>query len=84
MSHSYALVLFILNQENGKRCKDLAEILCISPPSLSKLVTKLAHQELVTITQDGRIKIFILPINEENLSLKFYKFSMRHEKNLWK
>ncbi|EFW88820.1 MarR family winged helix-turn-helix transcriptional regulator [Streptococcus equinus] len=56
MSHSYALVLFILNQENGKRCKDLAEILCISPPSLSKLVTKLAHQELVTITQDGRIK----------------------------
>ncbi|WP_423214025.1 MarR family winged helix-turn-helix transcriptional regulator [Streptococcus equinus] len=56
MSHSYALVLFILSQENGKRCKDLAEILCIAPPSLSKIVYKLAQQELVTITQDGRIK----------------------------
>lgn len=56
MSHSYAQVLFILNQENGNRCKDLTEILCKAPPSLSKLVTKLAHQELVTITQDGRIK----------------------------
>ena len=80
MSHSYALVLFILSQENGKRCKDLAEILCIAPPSLSKIVYKLAQQELVTITKDGRIKTFILQIREENLSLKFYKFSIRHEK----
>lgn len=85
MSHSYALVLFILNPENGNRCKDLAEILCIAPPSLSKLVTKLAHQELVTITQDGRIKnIYITDKGRELVSLKFYKFSMRHEKNLWK
>ncbi|MCO4649224.1 regulatory protein, MarR [Streptococcus infantarius subsp. infantarius] len=35
MSHSYALVLFILNRENGKRYKDLANILCIAPPSLT-------------------------------------------------
>ncbi|WP_423215939.1 MarR family winged helix-turn-helix transcriptional regulator [Streptococcus equinus] len=56
MSHSYALVLFILSQENGKCCKDLANILFIAPPSLSKIVTKLAQRELVTITQDGRTK----------------------------
>ena len=29
---------------------------CIAPPSLSKIVYKLAQQELVTITKDGRIK----------------------------
>ncbi|WP_204983115.1 MarR family winged helix-turn-helix transcriptional regulator [Streptococcus equinus] len=56
MSHSYALVLFILNQENGKCYKDLANILCIAPPSLTKIIDKLARREFVTITRDGRTK----------------------------
>ncbi|SDQ22539.1 DNA-binding transcriptional regulator, MarR family [Streptococcus equinus] len=56
MSHSYALVLFILNQENGKRYKDLSDILCIAPPSLTKIIDKLARREFVAITRDGRTK----------------------------
>jgi len=56
MSHSYALVLFILNQENGKCYKELANILCIAPPSLTKIIDKLASREFVTIARDGRTK----------------------------
>lgn len=56
MSHSYALVLFILNQENGKRYKDLANILCIAPPSLTKIIDKLATRDFVAIARDGRTK----------------------------
>lgn len=60
MSHSYALVLFILNQENGKCYKELANILCIAPPSLTKIIDKLVHRGFVTITRDGRTKrVFI-------------------------
>ena len=60
MSHSYALVLFILNQENGKCYKELATILCIAPPSLTKIIDKLVHRGFVTITRDGRTKrVFI-------------------------
>jgi len=56
MSHSHALVLFILNQENGKCYKELANILCIAPPSLTKIIDKLASREFVTIARDGRTK----------------------------
>ena len=38
LSHTYALTLFILSQEDGKCYKDLADILCITAPSMTKII----------------------------------------------
>lgn len=56
LSHSYALTLFILSQEDGKCYKDLADILCITAPSMTKIIEKLNRRDLVNIIPIGRTK----------------------------
>ncbi|WP_423217925.1 MarR family winged helix-turn-helix transcriptional regulator [Streptococcus equinus] len=56
LSHSYALTLFILSQEDGKCYKDLADILCITAPSMTKIIEKLKHRDLVYLVPNGRTK----------------------------
>lgn len=56
LSHSYALTLFILSQEDGKCYKELADILCITAPSMTKIIEKLNHRGLVYLAPNGRTK----------------------------
>ena len=56
LSHSYALTLFILSQEDGKCYKELADILCITAPSMTKIIEKLNRRDLVNIIPNGRTK----------------------------
>lgn len=56
LSHSYALTLFILSQEDGKCYKDLADILCITAPSMTKIIEKLKRRDLVYLVPEGRTK----------------------------
>lgn len=56
LSHSYALTLFILSQEDGKCYKELADILCITAPSMTKIIEKLNHRGLVYLVPNGRTK----------------------------
>lgn len=56
LSHTYALTLFILSQEDGKCYKELADILCITAPSMTKIIEKLKHRDLVYLVPNGRTK----------------------------
>ena len=56
LSHSYALTLFILSQEDGKWYKELADILCITAPAMTKIIEKLNRRDLVYLVPNGRTK----------------------------
>lgn len=56
LSHSYALTLFILSQEDGKCYKELADILCITAPSMTKIIEKLNRRDLVYLVPNSRTK----------------------------
>lgn len=56
LSHSYALTLFILSQEDGKCYKELADILYITAPSMTKIIEKLNRRDLVYLVPNGRTK----------------------------
>ncbi|SDJ94638.1 MarR family winged helix-turn-helix transcriptional regulator [Streptococcus gallolyticus] len=56
LTPSYATILTILNKENGKVQKDIAELLCITPPTLTRLIEKLTYKGYVQIISEGRTK----------------------------
>ncbi|WP_423214908.1 MarR family winged helix-turn-helix transcriptional regulator [Streptococcus equinus] len=68
LSHSYALTLFILSQEDGKCYKDLADILCITAPSMTKIIEKLNRRDLVNIIPNGRTKEIYLSDKGKDLA----------------
>ncbi len=53
---SYATILMILHKENGKLQKELAKMLCITAPTLTRLIEKLIHKGYVKIIAEGRTK----------------------------
>ena len=53
---SCASILMILSQENGKIQKDLAKKLCITAPSLTRIIEKLIYMGLVEVIREGRTK----------------------------
>ncbi len=68
LSHTYALTLFILSQEDGKCYKDLADILCITAPSMTKIIEKLNRRDLVNIIPNGRTKQIYLSDKGKDLA----------------
>ncbi|WP_423831701.1 MarR family winged helix-turn-helix transcriptional regulator [Streptococcus equinus] len=68
LSHSYALTLFILSQEDGKCYKELADILCITAPSMTKIIEKLNRRDLVNIIPNGRTKQIYLSDKGKDLA----------------
>ncbi|GAB6885347.1 MarR family transcriptional regulator [Streptococcus equinus ATCC 33317] len=68
LSHTYALTLFILSQEDGKCYKDLADILCITAPSMTKIIEKLNRRNLVNIIPNGRTKQIYLSDKGKDLA----------------
>lgn len=68
LSHSYALTLFILSQEDGKCYKELADILCITAPSMTKIIEKLNRRDLVNIIPNGRTKHIYLSEKGKDLA----------------
>jgi len=53
---SYVPILLILSHENGKIQKDLAKMLCIAAPSMTRLIEKLVHKGFVKVVCEGRTK----------------------------
>ncbi|WP_033153130.1 MarR family winged helix-turn-helix transcriptional regulator [Streptococcus equinus] len=68
LSHTYALTLFILSQEDGKCYKDLADILCITAPSMTKIIEKLNRRDLVNTIPNGRTKQIYLSDKGKDLA----------------
>ena len=68
LSHTYALTLFILSQEDGKCYKDFADILCITAPSMTKIIEKLNRRDLVNIIPNGRTKQIYLSDKGKDLA----------------
>ncbi|MGY3780344.1 MarR family winged helix-turn-helix transcriptional regulator [Streptococcus gallolyticus] len=67
LTPSYATILTILNKENGKVQKDIAELLCITPPTLTRLIEKLTYKGYVQIISEGRTKRIYLTDKGRNL-----------------
>jgi DNA-binding MarR family transcriptional regulator len=59
--------LLFLNKENGKVQKDIAELLCITPPTLTRLIEKLTYKGYVQIISEGRTKRIYLTDKGRNL-----------------
>lgn len=49
LNPSYTSILLILSYENGKIQKDLAKMLCIAAPSMTRLIEKLVHKGFVKV-----------------------------------
>ena len=49
LNPSYTSILLILSHENGKIQKDLAKMLCIAAPSMTRLIEKLVHKGFVKV-----------------------------------
>ncbi|WP_423215937.1 MarR family winged helix-turn-helix transcriptional regulator [Streptococcus equinus] len=56
LSPSQSTILMILDMENGKLHKDLAKILGVTAPTLTRIIEKLVHKGLVEIICKGRTK----------------------------
>lgn len=56
LNPSYTSILLILSHENGKIQKDLAKMLCIAAPSMTRLIEKLVHKGFVKVVCEGRTK----------------------------
>lgn len=56
LSPSQSTILMILDMENGKLHKDLAKILGVTAPTLTRIIEKLVHKGLVEIISEGRTK----------------------------
>ncbi len=56
MTPTYAFILLILAEEDGKLQKDIAQMLYIAPSTLTRLVEKLVHKGYVTTLTEGRTR----------------------------
>lgn len=57
-----------MSQEDGKCYKDLADILCITAPSMTKIIEKLNRRDLVNIIPNGRTKQIYLSDKGKDLA----------------
>lgn len=56
MTPTYAFILLILAEEDGKLQKDIAQMLYIAPSTLTRLVEKLVYKGYVTTLTEGRTR----------------------------
>lgn len=52
LNPSYTFILLILSHENGKIQKDLAKMLCIAAPSMTRLIEKSTKDLLKSFVKD--------------------------------
>ncbi|MCQ9215238.1 MarR family winged helix-turn-helix transcriptional regulator [Streptococcus gallolyticus] len=67
MTPTYAFILLILAEEDGKLQKDIAQILYIAPSTLTRLVEKLIYKGYVTTLTEGRTRKVYLTVNGREL-----------------
>ena len=67
MTPTYAFILLILAEEDGKLQKDIAQILYIAPSTLTRLVEKLIYKGYVTTLAEGRTRQVYLTVKGRNL-----------------
>lgn len=64
---TYAFILLILAEEDGRLQKDIAQILYIAPSTLTRLVEKLVYKGYVTTLTEGRTRKVYLTVNGREL-----------------
>lgn len=67
MTPTYAFILLILSEEDGRLQKDIAQILYIAPSTLTRLVEKLVYKGYVTTLTEGRTRKVYLTVNGREL-----------------
>ncbi|MBE6164627.1 MAG: winged helix-turn-helix transcriptional regulator [Streptococcus gallolyticus] len=67
MTPTYAFILLILAEEDGRLQKDIAQILYIAPSTLTRLVEKLVYKGYVTTLTEGRTRKVYLTVNGRKL-----------------
>ncbi|AQP42790.1 MarR family transcriptional regulator [Streptococcus gallolyticus] len=67
MTPTYAFILLILAEEDGRLQKDIAQILYIAPSTLTRLVEKLVYKGYVTTQTEGRTRKVYLTVNGREL-----------------
>ncbi len=67
MTPTYAFILLILEEEDGRLQKDIAQILYIAPSTLTRLVEKLVYKGYVTTLTEGRTRKVYLTVNGREL-----------------
>ena len=67
MTPTYAFILLILAEEDGRLQKDIAQILYIAPSTLTRLVEKLVYKGYVTTLTEGRTRKVYLTVNGREL-----------------
>lgn len=67
MTPTYAFILLILAEEDGRLQKDIAQILYIAPSTLTRLVEKLIYKGYVTTLTEGRTRKVYLTVNGREL-----------------
>lgn len=67
LSPSYSTLLLILDHDNGKLQKDLAKMLCITAPTLTRIVEKLANKGFIQVISEGRTKRVYITEKGRNL-----------------
>ncbi|MGN1397203.1 MAG: MarR family winged helix-turn-helix transcriptional regulator [Streptococcus gallolyticus] len=67
MTPTYAFILLILAEEDGRLQKDIAQILYIAPSTLTRLVEKLVYKGYVTTLTEGRTRKVYLTVSGREL-----------------
>lgn len=67
MAPTYAFILLILAEEDGRLQKDIAQILYIAPSTLTRLIEKLVYKGYVTTLTEGRTRKVYLTVNGREL-----------------
>ena len=67
MAPTYAFILLILAEEDGRLHKDIAQILYIAPSTLTRLIEKLVYKGYVTTLTEGRTRKVYLTVNGREL-----------------
>lgn len=63
LSPSHALLLFIINEEDGVPQKEIGERLHLMPSTITRLIEKLENKGFVTKQSEGK-NVFLLTTNE--------------------
>lgn len=67
MAPTYAFILLILAEEDGRLQKDIAQILYIAPSTLTRLIEKLVYKGYVITLTEGRTRKVYLTVNGREL-----------------
>lgn len=64
---TYAFILLILAEEDGRPQKDIAHILYITPSTLTRLIEKLVYKGYITTITEGRTRKVYLTVKGREL-----------------